>query len=60
MKIRIGTRTSELALTQTRWVAARLQELEPGLEVEEVHLKTTGDRDQVSALDQQGGVANTS
>ena len=56
MKIRIGTRTSELALTQTRWVAARLQELEPGLEVEEVHLKTTGDRDQVSALDQQGGV----
>ncbi len=56
MKIRIGTRTSELALTQTRWVGRQLQKAHPGLEIEEVHLKTSGDRDQVTPLDAQGGV----
>jgi hydroxymethylbilane synthase len=44
MKIRIATRGSKLALTQTRWVASRLQELHPGLEVEEVVIVTKGDK----------------
>lgn len=40
MKLRIGTRGSELALWQTRWVAARLRAMHPGLELEEVILRT--------------------
>ncbi len=42
--IRIGTRKSKLALAQTRWVAARLQELWPGLQVELVKITTKGDK----------------
>ena len=56
MKLRIGTRTSELALTQTRGIAAQLREAHPGLEIEEVHLNTSGDQDRVTPLDAQGGV----
>lgn len=41
--IRIATRGSKLALTQSRWVAAELQRVHPGLRVELVELKTTGD-----------------
>ena len=55
-RLRIGTRTSELALTQTRAVAAQLQAAHPDLEIEEVHLTTSGDRDQTTPLDAQGGV----
>lgn len=44
MKIRIATRRSPLALAQTRWVAARLREHSPDLEIEEVALVTEGDR----------------
>ena len=57
MKLRLGTRGSELALTQSRWVAAQLCAAvaagggEP-LEIEEVILKTTGDTDQLSPLHQ--------
>ncbi len=43
MKIRIATRKSKLALTQTRWVAARIRDAAPALEVEEVHVVTRGD-----------------
>jgi len=43
VKIRIATRKSKLALTQTRWVAARIRDAAPALEVEEVHVVTRGD-----------------
>lgn len=41
--VRLGTRGSRLALTQSGWVADRLRELNPGLEVELVQIKTSGD-----------------
>lgn len=44
MKIRIATRRSQLALTQTRWFAARLRALEPALDVELCEMVTMGDR----------------
>ena len=44
MKIRIATRKSPLALAQTRWVAARIREHRPDVEVEELHVVTQGDR----------------
>ena len=53
--LRLGTRGSELALTQSRWVADRLEEAYSGLKVELVVIKTSGDRDQNSALNQFGG-----
>lgn len=42
--IRIGTRASALALTQTEWVRRRLEEHDPDLRVEIVRIKTSGDR----------------
>jgi len=42
-KIRIGTRGSLLARTQTEWVAAQLRVLHPGLQVEIEIIQTTGD-----------------
>ncbi len=42
--LRIGTRASRLALWQARHVRDLLLEAHPGLEVEIVHVKTTGDR----------------
>ena len=42
--IRIGTRDSELALWQTRWVAQRLRNAFPDHEFSEHSLKTLGDR----------------
>ena len=44
MKLRIATRKSKLALTQTRWVAERIREHTPGVDIEEVHVVTEGDR----------------
>lgn len=41
--LRLGTRGSALALTQSRWVQERLQRLSSGLRVEIVPIKTTGD-----------------
>jgi hydroxymethylbilane synthase len=43
-KIIIATRRSALALTQTRWVAARLGRLHPGLDIDLLELTTSGDR----------------
>ena len=40
----LGTRGSELALVQTRDVAARLGQAHPGLALEETIIKTTGDK----------------
>lgn len=44
MKIKAGTRGSELALWQTNWVCGRLKELRPGLEIEIKIIKTQGDK----------------
>ena len=41
--LRVGTRGSDLALTQTRWVCARLRTAHPSVEIEEVVIKTHGD-----------------
>jgi len=43
--LKLGTRASKLALTQSNQVAENLRALLPGLEIELVHITTTGDRD---------------
>ncbi len=55
VKIRIATRRSELALTQTRWVAAQLRAVAPDLEVEEIHVVTKGDKVTDKPLHMVGG-----
>ncbi len=42
-RIRVGTRGSDLALWQTRWVCDRLRAAHDGLEIEEIIIKTHGD-----------------
>ena len=42
--LRIGTRGSQLALWQARWVQSALTAMEPGLTVELVIIKTKGDK----------------
>ena len=42
--IRIGTRGSALALAQTEWVKQKLEERYPGLRVQLVTIRTSGDR----------------
>src|SRR5690554_2696414 len=53
--VRVGTRKSPLALWQTRWVIARLQDAWPGLHFEEVPMVTQGDLILERPLDQAGG-----
>ena len=53
--IRIGTRGSKLALAQANWVKARLEEQHPGLAVELVIIKTSGDKLKDVPLAQLGG-----
>lgn len=55
MKLRVATRASALAVTQTRSVIALLQRLEPGLEVEEIHITTHGDKELSRPLAAIGG-----
>lgn len=43
-RVVLGTRGSELALTQSKWVAARLREAHPGLDVALEIFSTAGDR----------------
>jgi hydroxymethylbilane synthase len=54
-KLKIGTRGSPLALKQSNWIKDRLTVLEPGLQVELVIIRTTGDRIQDSPLNAIGG-----
>ncbi|MDE0959779.1 MAG: hydroxymethylbilane synthase [Planctomycetota bacterium] len=54
MKIRLGTRASNLARTQSGWVAAQIQGMHPEISVEEVLIETGGDQDQVTPLHQVG------
>ena len=49
------TRQSQLALTQSRWVARELARLNPGLAVELVNMTTTGDLMSQQPLPQIGG-----
>jgi len=53
--IRIATRTSDLALWQAEYIAARLRELTAPPDVQIVPITTSGDRDQTSPLQQFGG-----
>ena len=48
--IRVATRQSALALTQTRWVVDQLRAAWPGLESELVFASTPGDRDKSTPL----------
>jgi hydroxymethylbilane synthase len=48
--LRIGARGSDLSLTQTRWLLARLAEARPDVTTEIVIIETTGDRDQHTQL----------
>jgi len=52
--LRIATRASQLALTQTRWVARRIEE-RLGVTTELVPLRTTGDRLTDVSLAKMGG-----
>ena len=54
-RIRIGTRGSQLALTQSRWVQAYVQRQHPHLEVELVTITTSGDRFVEQPLSTIGG-----
>jgi hydroxymethylbilane synthase len=53
-QIRLGTRSSLLALQQANWVRSRIEERHPEFEVQLVHIKTEGDRIDVP-LFQVGG-----
>lgn len=55
MKVRIATRKSPLALAQVRWVARELVRHHPDIEIEELHVITTGDRIQDRPLSEVGG-----
>lgn len=54
-RIRIATRSSNLALWQAHWVRDRLRAEHPGLEVELVEMKTRGDRFLSAPLSEIGG-----
>src|SRR5579863_10188057 len=49
MKLRYGTRGSALALAQSDWVAARLKESHPLIDIERVIIQTSGDKSQEPA-----------
>ncbi len=55
LPIRIGTRASKLALTQSQWVAGQLAAAHPGLACQLVHITTSGDRQATQPLPQIGG-----
>jgi hydroxymethylbilane synthase len=53
--LRLATRGSPLALRQTELVSDLLRQAHPGLDVEPLVVRTQGDRDATSPLDQIGG-----
>jgi hydroxymethylbilane synthase len=53
--LRIGTRASKLALVQSRWVKAKIEQKYPNARVELVTIKTTGDTILDSPLSKVGG-----
>jgi hydroxymethylbilane synthase len=54
-KVVIATRGSDLAKWQSNWIAERLRQTHPGLEVELRVYKTVGDRNQAASLQVIGG-----
>ncbi|HEY3320132.1 MAG TPA: hydroxymethylbilane synthase [Planctomycetota bacterium] len=54
--LRLGTRSSNLALTQSRMIAKMLQRAHPGLQVELVDISTVGDKVTDKPLKSFGGV----
>lgn len=55
-KIRIGTRSSPLAMWQAEYIRDRLTQTHPGLTVELIKISTIGDRDRNSPLAAVGGM----
>ncbi len=55
MKLRIATRNSQLALWQTDFVIAKLQQAHPDLVCEKIELLTQGDKDLSTSLAKIGG-----
>ena len=55
MRIRIGSRDSQLAIKQTQIVMEGIQKIRPELELELITMKTTGDKILDRRLDQIGG-----
>lgn len=55
-KLVIGSRGSKLALLQTESVAAKIKEINPGLEVSISRIVTQGDRNRQTRLDRMPGV----
>ena len=55
MHLRIGTRGSKLALTQSEWVKGRIEAQHPDVQVELVRVKTTGDKILDAPLSKIGG-----
>ena len=54
-EVRVGTRSSELARAQTRWVVSELQRAAPGLRIAIETIRTEGDLDQQTPLPRMGG-----
>ena len=54
--IRIGTRGSRLALVQSNWIAGRLRNAHPHLEVRLETFRTAGDRDRATPLAHLPGI----
>lgn len=54
MIVKVGSRGSKLAVTQTTWVMEEVKKFHPDLEYELVIIKTTGDRIQDVSLDKLG------
>jgi hydroxymethylbilane synthase len=55
MKLRIGTRGSKLALTQSEWVKEKIEVRHSDIQVELVRIRTTGDKILDSPLSKIGG-----
>ncbi len=53
--VKIGTRGSRLALAQTAWVRAKLQERYPDARIETIIIKTSGDRFSEASVQAIGG-----
>ncbi len=51
MKLIIGSRDSQLAVTQTQWAIEELKKAHPNLEIEHKLIRTEGDKDQTTELD---------
>lgn len=55
MKLKIGTRGSKLAITQSGWIKGKIEERHPDVTVDLVRIKTKGDKILDSPLSKIGG-----